>query len=231
MKLEDARAVALKVLGLVSPWCKWAAVAGSVRREVADVKDIEIVCIPSWSDFQKAGSLLAGDTERVNVLHQALAHSDDVRWIKPGVSQIEDWPIKPEGRYWRGLISAGKLGATADIKVDLFLARPENVGVIFAIRTGSSDFSRALVTYARDHTDYRVDGGALMLQGGEVPCPDERVVFDALGLVYVDPRARAGERQVIPKSRPVAFCERCPVLVFSGRDPVQELAAHVRTAH
>jgi hypothetical protein len=127
MKLEDARAVAQGVLRLVQPWCKWSSVAGSIRREVADVKDIEIVCVPSWADFQKEDSLLAGDTERVNLLHQALASSGDIRWIKPGVPQVEDWPIKADGRYWRGLIAAGKLGAPADMKLDLFLARPDNV--------------------------------------------------------------------------------------------------------
>ena len=231
MKLEQAREVALEVLGLVIPWCKQTLVAGSIRRESADVKDIEIVCIPSWDDRQKEDSLLAGDTAPVNLLHQAVARSEDIRWIKPGVPQIEDWPIKPDGRYWRGLIAAGKLGAPADIKLDLFLARPENIGVIFAVRTGSADFSRALVTFARDHTDYRVDGGELRLQGGMVPCPDERVLFDALGLLWIHPSARVGERQIIRKTQPVAFCDRCPSLVFSGRDPTAELAAHAQSSH
>jgi len=231
MKLEQARMVALHVVQQLQPFCERVEIAGSIRRQSPEVKDIEIVCIPSWGEQQKPGSLLPGDNESVNLLHQAVANTEFIRWIKPGVPQIETWPIKPEGKYWRGLIRRGMFAAPADVKLDLFLARPENWGVIFTIRTGSADFSRALVTYARDRTDYRVDGGEMKLQGGAMPCPDERVVFDALGLVYLDPRARAGERQIIPKSRAVAFCDRCPALVFSGRDPIAELAAHVRSSH
>lgn len=199
MKLEDAEKVARNVLGLMGPFCKRIEVAGSIRRRVSDVKDIEIVCIPSWADWQKEGSLLAGDTERVNVLHQAVANCEAIRWIKPSVPQVEDWPIKPDGRYWRGLISKGSLDAPANVKLDVFLARPENWGVILTIRTGSSDFSHALVTYARDHTDYCFEGGQLVLAGGAVPCPDERVVFDALQLEWVEPRDRRGERDVRPR--------------------------------
>jgi DNA polymerase/3'-5' exonuclease PolX len=199
VKLDGARKVALNVVGLMRPFCERIEIAGSIRRGVADVKDIEIVCIPSWADWPKEGSLLA-ETEPVNVLHQAVANAAGIRWIKPGVPGIEDWPIKPDGRYWRGLVLRDSFDAPADIKLDVFLARPENWGVILTIRTGAADFSRALVTYARDRTDYRVDGGQLMLAGGPAPCPDERNVFDALQLEWVAPTERVDERSVRAKS-------------------------------
>src|SRR6476620_865884 len=105
MKLADAEQVARNVVGLMRPFCDRIEIAGSVRRGVAEVKDIEIVCIPRWQEQQKGGSFLAGDVQSVNLLHQAVAPSRGIRWIKPGVPGIEPWPIKPEGRYWRGLIS------------------------------------------------------------------------------------------------------------------------------
>lgn len=44
-----------------------------------------------------------------------------------------------------------------------------------SIRTGSADFSRGLVTYARDKTDYRVDEGYLvhksLISAGASKCP------------------------------------------------------------
>lgn len=231
MKLEDARVVARNVAGLMRPFCERIEIAGSIRREAPEVRDIEIVAIPFLAERLVPGSLL-GETAPVNVLWEALHEVKGIRWIKQGVPGIEDWPIKPNGRYWRGLIPRGSFDAPADIKLDVFLARWVNWGVILTIRTGSADFSRALVTYARDRTDYQVNGGELAFKtGGAVPCPDERVLFDALGIVFIDPRARTGERQVIPKSRPVAFCDRCPALVFSGREPIAELAAHVRSSH
>lgn len=198
MKLEEAREVAVQLVRVMRPSCVRIEIAGSIRRGVSAVKDIEIVCIPSFVERPVPGSLL-GETAPSNALWESLHDSSFVRWIKPGVPGIEDWPIKPGGRYWRGIIREGVCGAPSDIKLDVFIARPENWGVIFTIRTGSADFSRALVTYARDSTDYRVDGGQLVLAGGAVPCPDERVVFDALQLEWVEPSGRVGEQNVRPR--------------------------------
>lgn len=198
MLLADAHKVATHVLRLVQPWCERAVIAGSIRRESPEVGDVEIVCIPSYADFQKEGSMLPGDTEKVNVLYNAIAHTEFIQWLKPGQPEAVLWAIRPDGKYWRGLIRKGAFDAPADIKLDMFLAQPANWGIILTIRTGPADFSRALVTHARDNTDYRVEGGYLMLQGGQVPCPDERVVFDALRLKYIEPTARKSDRDVRP---------------------------------
>lgn len=45
MKLDEAKTIAGKYIALFRPYCKRIEVAGSVRREKADVKDVEIVAI------------------------------------------------------------------------------------------------------------------------------------------------------------------------------------------
>lgn len=199
MKWEQAHKLAQQLAALMRPHCERVEVAGSLRRFAEQVKDIELVCIPKLSERPREGTLL-DFTDPVNVLWEALHQSQQIRWIKPGVAHIETWPLKPEGKYWRGLIAKGQFGAPAEIKLDLFLTRRANWGVIFAIRTGSADFSRELVTFARDHTDYRVEDGELKLQGGTVPCPDERVLFDALGLRWIDPIDRKGKSEIVRKN-------------------------------
>jgi len=46
MKLEEAYEIAEKVKKQLEPYCDRITIAGSLRREKADVKDIEIVAIP-----------------------------------------------------------------------------------------------------------------------------------------------------------------------------------------
>lgn len=195
MEFEQALRVAVDVADYLRPYCERLSVAGSIRRGVREVKDIEIVCIPRWEDRQLEG-VMFDFPNKVNLLHDAVAQSTVIRWIKPGASDVISWPIKPDGKYWRGLIHPGCFGSSDYIKLDLFIARPENWGVIYAIRTGSADFSRALVTYARDRTDYRVAEGMLVYKGAPVPCPEEEVLFDSLSLLWVDPPSRRGAGDV-----------------------------------
>lgn len=47
MQLERAHAIASEVMGRLSPYCKQIVVAGSVRRQKPNVKDIDFVLVPS----------------------------------------------------------------------------------------------------------------------------------------------------------------------------------------
>lgn len=201
MKLEHSQILAQELVALMQPFCRQIQIAGSVRREVPDVKDLELVAVPLWEDRALEG-VLFDFPNKVNLLHEALTNLGSqaikIEWIKPGTSVIEPWPIKPDGKYWRGLVAgADGNGPLETIKLDLFLAREENFGVIYTIRTGSADFSRELVTYARDKTDYRVEGGELKYKGQTVSCPDEETLFQSLNLRWVDPRARSGVHDLV----------------------------------
>lgn len=185
MELEKARAIAEDMIFSIRPFCQRAEIAGSIRRQKPEVKDIEIVAIPVWSEEPKAGSFF-GETDLINELWRHLSARGDIQWIKPGTSKVIPWEIKPHGKYWRGLVQE-------DIKFDLFVVRPSNWGIQFALRTGSAEFSKALVTRAKEVGFPCVDG---MLQrkadGYRIGTPEEADVFDLLGLTYIEPAERIG---------------------------------------
>jgi len=204
MNLSEAKTVANHLVDFMRPWCEQIEIAGSIRREVPVVKDVELVCVPKWenapaTEFRPDQLFEISAPLPVNLLHRWAMTQDVVQWIKPGTSDIIPWRVTPEGKYWHGL--TGFAEGAERIKLDLFLARPENFGVIYTIRTGSADFSRELVTYARDHTIYRVQEGYLVddrqLGRPKIVCPDEETLFGLLNLEWIEPRARGGKRDLV----------------------------------
>ena len=201
MRLREAQAIAERLAGLMSPFCARVEVAGSVRRSSAEVKDVELVAIPRWGERPaSAPSLFGGEPERVNLLHEwatSQAAAAGVRWIKTGTPEVVDWEPKPDGKYWRALVDNS-------IKLDLFLASAENYGLILLIRTGSAEFSQAVMTYAKHRTPYHVEGGHLRDREGEaLETPEERDVFGALRLDHVLLRERTGQHMVRRAGRPL----------------------------
>jgi len=58
MKLEEAKKIAEKYLNLLKPYCLRAEIAGSIRREKPEVKDIEIVCIRNESQINEFSKMV-----------------------------------------------------------------------------------------------------------------------------------------------------------------------------
>ena len=200
MRLRDAQAIAERLAQEMSPFCARVEVAGSIRRSSAEVKDVELVAIPRWDERPgPTPSLFGGEAEQVNLLHGWAtrdAAGAGVRWIKTGTPEVVDWEPKPEGKYWRALVDER-------VKLDLFLASPENYGLILLIRTGSAEFSQALMTYAKHRTPYHIEGGYLRDREGKVlETPEQRGVFRSLRLDYVLPRGRTGQHMVRLAGRP-----------------------------
>ena len=132
MRLNDARALATDVLAMLRPACLQAEIAGSIRREKADIKDIELVVQPRLTPEPT----LFGDGGRLHSdLDAALA-----RLIAAG-RLAYDTKLKRNGERYKRLTLPGR-----DMAIDLFIADALNWGNILAIRTGDADFSRALVT-------------------------------------------------------------------------------------
>lgn len=180
MRLARAEQIARTLAGEMSPHCTRVVVAGSIRRGCPEVKDIELVAVPRMQSEKTTEGLFAEEVQ-VNLLYR-WAKRSGVHWIKPGTSQIVPWQVKEDGKYWRGLLPAG-------IKLDLFIADPQNFGLIFAIRTGSKEFTTALVTHAGKVGLPSVDG--YLTRGGErVVTPEEAHVFELLGLEWIDPGRR-----------------------------------------
>jgi len=182
MIYAKAASIAEAYREMMLPYCDRAMVAGSIRRWKPEVKDIEIVCAPKLvpgADPEK----LFGEGLRNRLYEWAL--DSGIVWIKPATDDIIEWPIKPDARYWRGVITAGQ----DSVKLDVFLTTIENFGTTLLIRTGSSQFNQALMTHAR--MVHRPCADNRFHNGGEpVEFEEEYDVFDFLGLDYVEPNLR-----------------------------------------
>lgn len=183
MQFEQARQEAERLRDSLTPFCERVEIAGSIRRGKPEVKDVELVCVPKW--IQSVSGNLFGETDLLNQTLFWASNAQlrgEVQWIKPGTSEIIPWEPKRDGKYWRGLLPGG-------LKLDLFLAQPGNFGAIYLIRTGSAEFSQAVVTHAK-----RI--GMPCREGWFHQCdepkatPEEEDVFELLRLEYLPPEAR-----------------------------------------
>lgn len=168
MKLDKAKLIADEIISRLEPYCHRVEIAGSVRRRCPEVGDIEIVCIPSTMPQP-----------------ETLFSARDCRL--PGFSatftgyKILKGDLQ-SGRYIQLLHPEG-------IKVDLFTAHANNWGYIYAIRTGSADFSRFLASCWVKRGFKGIDGN-LCRDGVPVAAPDEQTFFNLLRLSYVQPEKR-----------------------------------------
>ena len=183
MRLSEAKPLAQKILETMNPFIERAEIAGSIRRKKAECRDIEIVAIPRLGQPKDLFGL-----EPENLLYKwamQMEREERIHWIKPGTDQIIRWPLQEQGKYWRGLL------VKSGIKLDLFLTTKESWGVIYLIRTGSSDFSfRCVSKYAMESGHNFHNGHLFDSNGRIVPTPEEEDVFRALGLDYIAPEDR-----------------------------------------
>ena len=123
MNLLAAREAADVVLWHLTPYCDRIEIAGSVRRRKPDVGDIEVVAIPKTVEDRDL--FWNGDRVRSPMFAREVRILGEIR---KGVPEV--------GRYIQIWLDPEK------IQLDLFLATPDNWGLILAIRTGSARYSR-----------------------------------------------------------------------------------------
>ncbi len=161
-------------------------VAGSVRRQKAEVKDLEL-----------AGIL---PNEQRELFIHAIDTDNRFRCLKPGTPERIPWPIKRDGKYWKFAFGEGVRFGPQDgeRRIDLFLAQPENWGLIYLIRTGPDFFGQFCLTRWKQvsprnqngEAAYSKDGFLHTANGVRVPTPEESDVFNALHMAYIEPEVR-----------------------------------------
>jgi len=161
MKLEQALEIAEKVKALLAPHCERIEIAGSIRRKKPDVKDIEIVAIPKPFD---TGLFESGIATVVN------------QWqnVKGELPCKYTQRILPEG-----------------IKLDLFFAERGNWGLIYAIRTGSADYSHKVLATEWVKRGYKSEGGYLVANGKQIAVLEEEDLFRRIGVPFKAPELRS----------------------------------------
>ncbi len=158
--LAEAKYLAECVKQMLTPHCYRVEIAGSIRRGCPFVKDIEIVCIPKPYE---TGLFASGVAEVVNL-----------------------WPkVKGElpCKYTQRILPEG-------IKLDLFFAEVGNFGLIFAIRTGSADYSHKKLATRWVQLGFNSKDGYLHKNGKPIAVTEEKQLFKILQIPFQPPDKR-----------------------------------------
>ena len=167
--LSEAQVIADRIVESLRPYCDQIAVAGSIRRQKPEVKDIEICCIPKQ---EPSGAL--------ELFQQKMVRD---RGFISSVMTMEIIKGDPEtGKYVKCQHPQG-------IKLDLFIAKPSNWGIIYMIRTGSADYSKMMM-WKLKQAGYPVIDGFVHHQGKVIDTPDEKSVFSLIVSEVVPPFQR-----------------------------------------
>jgi DNA polymerase/3'-5' exonuclease PolX len=184
MELTEAKKIADRVCKSAKKACSRAEVAGSIRREKQNVKDVELVLVVE--DYQKLFKCL----------------SKHGRFIKPGVAEVIDWPPQEGAKYLRMMLNEG-------VKCDVFIATEENWGGIFCMRTGSgvgpdgspfSGFIPAMFKrWKKVSKGGKMTGGQPTLPDGTVlPVLEEKDMFELCQVEWVEPKDRVDCKALRP---------------------------------
>lgn len=172
MILSRAQALAEKLRDGLAPYCDRIEIAGSIRRQKAEVKDIELVCIPKRVQ-----------NPEVFLIEQKVIHPEFVARVE----KLEKIKGEATGKYTQRRLT---LSDGIEINLDLFMATAENWGLIYAIRTGSAEFSHRVLATGWVRHGYESFGGQLYKAGKVEPVREERDLFNLIGIDYVVPEHR-----------------------------------------
>jgi len=161
MEYSEILKIAERVKAELQPHCHRIEIAGSIRRKKPECRDIEIVAIPKPYE---TGLFASGIAEVVG------------KWQK----------VKGElpCKYTQRLLPNG-------LKLDLFFAVPENWGLIYAIRTGSADYSHKVLATAWVSRGYKCVDGMLTYNGKQYDVREEIDLFNRIGIPYCNPEERS----------------------------------------
>jgi len=176
--MSQAAVLARDLLDMLRPVCEQVEIAGSVRRQKPDPKDIELVCIPITVPVMN----LFADGE--------VGRYDMNRWVRDLVGWELDRKQPRNGPRWKRLVNPRSL-----MCCDLFITRPEAWGVMFTLRTGPADFSTQLMIRCKAR-GLKVEDGLLYKTHRDgktdlLATPTERSFFEALGLPWLEPVERS----------------------------------------
>ena len=178
--------IARRVLAWLEPACAEVHIAGSLRRERPQVKDVELVACLHDADAMPLH--LAEHAINQAILQRF--HSEEL---------LLDAKVRRNGPRYKRFITPD----APDIPIELFIAERGNFGNILAIRTGDAEFSRRMVTPLATGglmpAGYRQkDGflwvthvdGRILTTPRRIDCPTEESFFATLGVPALPPSER-----------------------------------------
>lgn len=177
MNLYDATENGRAFLSLLDGTVAQAALAGSIRRNKPEVKDIEIVV---EARHRHLPNLFGEAATQISLLDERLG-----ALLADGTLALDTLHRRNGPKYRRY-----RHRAAPEIVFEVFVADSLNWGNILAIRTGNAEFSRALVT-GRLHgglmpTGMRQRDGRLWRGNEALDCWTEEDFFAHLGIALND---------------------------------------------
>ena len=180
--LAQAVPVANELMRALSPGCDRIAVAGSLRRRVADVGDIELVAVPRMR-VETVPGLLEDEQREVDDLGLLVD-----RLLVRGT--LAKHPTDPK----RGPRYSKLLHTASGLQLDLFETTLASWGLTLLIRTGPAAYSQWLVTEGHHVAGGELHVGRLGCASWSpcevMPTPEEADVYAALGLAVARPEDR-----------------------------------------
>lgn len=131
MILKQAASLATGVMEKLKPFTDRIHIAGSIRREKPEVKDIEIICQPNYIECAQ-GSFFN------NTVAEKVISQNYVRVVQSLGRVLKG---KPDGRYMQ-------IELPQRINLDLFMPETNDYYRQFAIRTGSADYAHKTIAAA-----------------------------------------------------------------------------------
>jgi DNA polymerase/3'-5' exonuclease PolX len=191
MELHKALKIANNLVAQLGPYCDIINIAGSCRRNKVLVKDIELVCLPMKTKIEQFD--LFGPPQYDHYLR----NPHFCRIVKKLGKILKG---KPEGKKMQIDLPEG-------IKLDLFMPSDFDYYRIFAIRTGSADYSKNVIARAwreigwvgtenglRRYSDCEKENNIWKCyeQNPELPpiWKSEEEFFEWLGLKWIEPSER-----------------------------------------
>jgi DNA polymerase/3'-5' exonuclease PolX len=160
MKHDDALPIAQDVVRQLAPHCERIEIGGSIRRGKTEVKDIEVVAIPK---------------------------PYDVGLFASGIALIVDQWGKVRGelpcKYTQRILPDG-------IKLDLFMCEPNNWGLIYALRTGPSEWNQSFLLPSVTASGLIMRDGYLWRGSEQIYVRSEDDLFRILGKEFVPVKER-----------------------------------------
>jgi DNA polymerase/3'-5' exonuclease PolX len=200
--VSEAMGIAEQLIAYLEPACERIVIAGSIRRGLPTVGDIELVAVPRLRETVERdmfGEVAA--TRKTDLLDERLDHL-----LRAGLVAKR---TRSDGKTFWG--PKAKYLTFEGMNVDLFTPEAQRFGLILMIRTGPAVYSHQLVTEKGKQfvTGYQPNGRPIMrygllpshlrvqegwltskVSGIRIPTPEERDFYDYTRLPYLDPWER-----------------------------------------
>ena len=180
-----ARLVAEELVEKLEDVCERIEIAGSMRREVFQVGDIEIVCIPK---FRERFDLFGEPVQGASLL--------DERCVELARENILEYRPNARGAVIFGPLNKLLVHQPTGMPVDIFSTTADNWGMTLAVRTGPKTFCIRMMRRFRDLGFRGHPYGGVTRGRDEYGCPTEEQLFELLGWDYLAPGSREPPRPV-----------------------------------